>query len=338
MKGYLTLAVMLCFITIVITYIVMVIERKLGLIAPDAHKPGKPLIPKVGGISLLIMYVIAALTIYFIRSLLSINEIEVYYIIPYFSSIIVAGLLGLIDDFKGIGATEKVFIFMIPALPVIITHTYSPHPYVPLVGELRLTIIYPLLIAILYTVLANGVNMSDTQNGTALIATLSILSVVTIGAIMMKGPPPLPGFKVFTLVTFAIIITYSAFNMYPAKVFNGNCGSHLLGAVVASVILLSRREFLALMALVPLGLNGFSILASIRGFKSKESIVRPVTLTKEWKLVANKSKYSPITLVQLLTLRRPLSEAEVVVAYTIVYVAMSSIALTTYYILTIISI
>ncbi len=338
MEEYSAIAVMLCFVTIAITYIVMVIERKLGLIAPDAHKPGKPLIPKVGGISLLIMYVITALVFYFTRNLLNINEIKVYYLIPYFSSIIIAGLLGLIDDFKDIGATKKLFVFMIPALPVIIAHTYSPHPYVPLVGELRLTIIYPLLIAILYSVLANGVNMSDTQNGTALIATLSILSVVTIGTIVMKGPPPLPGFKMFILVTLTIIITYSAFNMYPAKVFNGNCGSHLLGALIASAILLSRREFLALMALVPLVLNGFSILASIRGFKSKESIVRPVTLTKEWKLVANKSKYAPITLVQLLTLRGALSEAEVVVAYMMVYVIISLIALATYYLLTIISV
>ncbi len=318
-------------LTLVLTYITKVIEERKGLVAPDAHKPKRPLIPKVGGISLLIVFTV--LTLYSLFNYLVSNGLSNYNVFAYSLSVVLAGIIGLIDDFRGVGPFKKLFVFMVPALPVIALGTYSPHPFVPLVGELRLTIVYPILIAILYSVLANGVNMSDTQNGTALIVVFALLTAVGIGS-LLKGPTPLSGFKEYLLFSVIALIAYAPFNMYPAKVFNGNCGSHLMGALIASVILMSRREFLALMTLTPLVLNGFSILASIRGFKSKENIERPVRLTNDWRIEASKSESAPITLVQLITLRKALSELDVIKSYAIVYCVVTTVSLLTYYLLT----
>jgi len=97
---------------------------------------------------------------------------------------------------------------------------------------------------------------------------------------------------------------------------------------------LSRREFVALMALIPLILNGFSILSSIKGFKSKERIPRPVITDSEGYMIANDEEGAPITLVQLLTLRIKLSEKQIIIVYSLVYLISSSLAIFIYLILT----
>jgi len=105
--------------------------------------------------------------------------------------------------------------------------------------------------------------------------------------------------------------------------------SFMIGSLIASQAILLRREFLLIMLSAPLILNGFGIISSIKGFKNKEAIPRPVTLTSEFKLKPSKNVNAPITLVQLLTLSKPLSEKELIIAYyaLIVINAVTSLAL-----------
>ena len=242
-----------------------------------------------------------------------------------------AGVIGLIDDIKGIGAVCKVVLFMVPAIPIIVSGAYVPHPYVPMVGNLRLTIVYPILILILSTVLANGFNMSDTQNGTVLIVFLTLCTALGIG-ILLQGPRPMPIFLPLYLMALASTLTYLPFNTYPAVIFNGNCGSHLLGVLAAILVITSRREFLALMVLTPLFLNGFSIIAS-KGIRSKENVPRPTILTKDYVIRANYSDETPITLVQLLTLKVGLKEKELIITYLALYLVVMVISLILYFML-----
>ena len=322
-----------CFtMSFILTYIIMKLEKSLGLLAIDAHKPHKPLIPKWGGIALLIHFSILLLTIKFF-----INSFEVLmYIYPHILAVIIAGLIGLIDDIVGINAIVKLLVFMIPSIPVIVLSSYVPHPFIPLIGSLRLTIVYPLLIALAYTVLSNAFNMSDTHNGTIMIISLFLIFVLGTTS-MLKGPQPLNGFKIMLVITLSTLIAYAPFNMYPARIFNGNCGSHLIGALIASLIIMSRREFAALIALTPLILNGFSIITSIRGLRSKEYIPRPVVVDERGLITASKSKDSPITLIQLLTLNDKLSEKEIIIAYTILYLFSSIASIIIYYALTLLT-
>jgi len=310
----------------------MKLEKRLGILAIDAHKPNKPLIPKWGGIALLIHFSILLLTIRFF-----INSSEILmYIYPYILAVIIAGLLGLIDDIVGINAIVKFLIFMTPSVPVIVLSSYVPHPFIPLIGSLRLTIVYPLLVALAYTVLSNAFNMSDTHNGTIMIISLFLILVLGTTS-MLKGPQPLSGFKIMLLVALSTLIAYAPFNIYPARIFNGNCGSHLIGALMASLVIMSRREFAALIALTPLILNGFSIITSVRGLRSKESIPRPVVVDEKGLITASRNKDSPITLIQLLTLNDKLSEKEIIIAYTILYLFSSIASITIYYVLTLLT-
>lgn len=319
-----------CFaVSFILTYVVMRIERRLGLLAVDAHKPHKPLIPKLGGLALLVHFSILVIIIRLFTN--SLNILMNLY--PHLLAVVLAGLIGLVDDVIGINAVVKLLVFMLPSLPVIMFSSYVPHPYIPLVGSLRLTIVYPLLIALTYTVISNAFNMSDTHNGTIMIISLFLMLVLGITS-MLKGPQPLEGFKFMLMLSLFTLIAYAPFNIYPARIFNGNCGSYLIGALMASLIIMSRREFTALLALIPLILNGFSILASIRGLRSKEYIPRPVIVNEEGLIEANKDVNSPITLVQLFTLSGRLSEKEVIISYVLLYTFTASASILLYYVLT----
>ena len=310
--------------TALLTYAVMIAERRLGYMAPDAHKPGHPLVPKSGGIALLALFAGLAVAAYFSG---------LRYICIYSSTIAVTGVLGLIDDVVGIGAVKKVGVFALPAIIPVVLHAYVCRPFVPVInGTLRLTILYPILFIIGYTVSANALNMTDTHNGTAPTVTLAILLSLLVGALTMQRVSPLPGSTLFLLICIVALASYLPFNAYPAKVFNGNCGSFLMGGILASAMVVCREEFLYLLLMMPLVLNSFSILSSIRGLKSKESIpARPVSLDERWRLRANRDGRAPVTLVQLLVLRKPLGERDVVAAYAVLVTISCVTALLIYY-------
>lgn len=311
----------------VLTYAVMRYELRKEILAEDVHKAGRPKIPRLGGISLLIVFAASSATAF----ALSYTKVGVY-----LASIVVAGLLGLIDDFHDIDAKLKVIVFMIPALIPILSGVYIPFPYVPSIGTLRLTIVYPVLIIVAYTVSCNALNMADTQNGTAPTASIVILASL-IASLLLGGPkPPNQGIILSTIV-FAAIVAYVPFNMYPAKVFNGNVGSFLMGAALISSALMLRREFVFIMLMIPLILNSFNILTSVGGLINRRKIkARPVHLGNDLKIYPSSEPGAPVTLVQLLTLRGGLSEKELVFAYTLLLVINAVLSLALYYALNIV--
>jgi len=237
-------------------------------------------------------------------------------------AISIAFILGFIDDIHSLSPKIKVLISALAGLPIVISKAYDPNPFVPIVGQLRITLIYPLLVLAAYAVLINASNMFDTHNGLLPSVTLIIISS-TIPLqlyLVSKGIAPMESI-VFSLITLGALIGYLPFNMYPAKVFNGNSGSHFIGAILASLTIISRLEVVMIISIMPLVINGFNLIMSIRGLRRKEQIERPVILMNDYSIKASPNPKSPITLVQLLTLRKSLYEPEIVLAISIlVYV------------------
>lgn len=310
-------------VTSVSTYITARIEKSRGVVAPDMHKPEKPRIPKTAGPAFM-----ATLLAGLILSLVNNATLITYHIL----AAAIAGVIGLYDDFRGLRASWKVALLAIPSLPVLFGAAYVPRPYVPLVGFLRIHIIYPLLLPLAYTVSINAYNMIDTHNGVAVTAALTFSTTLLVSSLVDKPQPLNEGF-IFALFVLFFLISYFPFNAYPSKIFNGNSGSFILGSLVASQAILLRREYLVIMLYIPLIINGFSILTSIGGFKNKESISRPVVLTEDSKIAPNKSGKTPVTLVQLLVLRRPLMEKDLIKLYSLFILLNAALSLIIYHVL-----
>ncbi|MEM1623094.1 MAG: hypothetical protein QW780_02750 [Sulfolobales archaeon] len=303
------------------------LEKRLGFTTIDLHKPEKIVVARSGGLAIMAALVLALI---YWGALGKLN----YIVVVYTLSAILAGLIGLVDDVVHLGVKLKLLLFCLPALPPVLLHLYDPHPYIPWVGHLRLTILYPLGAIAAYDITANAFNMSDTHNGLVVSAFLVFATSVFLSTVL-PGPDPIEGFETLLAIFLSVLLGYLPINMYPAKMLNGNSGSHLIGSLAAALILTSRREFLSLMLLAPQILNGYLILFTT-GLKSKESIERPTKLKSGGVIAPNCSTKSPITLVKLFVIEREMVESELVKRYIALQVITSVISLLIYWVMSII--
>jgi UDP-N-acetylglucosamine--dolichyl-phosphate N-acetylglucosaminephosphotransferase len=313
--------------TAILTYIIIILEKKAGLVAPDVHKPDKPLIPKTAGPALMLSFIIG----YIIVCIL-VKDVP-NYVHVHVAAILIGGIIGLIDDFTSLNAIVKFALAALPAIPVIIFGAYSPYPYVPGIGVLRITLVYPVALLLAYSVGGNGMNMSDTHNG--LVPTIMGFYLMAIGMMTVYfSNRSVDGFPYLYIISAGLVLGYLWFNLYPAKIFNGNAGSYMFGTMLVSLAITSRLEFFSILALAPFFLNGFNILTSIKGLRNKELLrVRPTVVTDDGCIKANVSEEAPITLVQLLTLKRCLKEPELIASYNLLYILSFILAAATYILL-----
>mgnify|MGYP001626142048 CR=1 FL=1 len=308
-----------------ISYLVSKIEKKFGLVAVDIHKPGKVVVARTGGIAL-ILSLSLALAVW--GTLGRVNSVALIYVL----SAIIAGLMGLFDDFKHLNVRTKLILFSLPALLPVVLGLYVPHPFIPLIGHLRLTIVYPILVIVAFDVLANAFNMSDTHNG-VIVSAFLIFSISLYISTFLPGPRPMEGFEILLAIATLVVVGYLPLNAYPAKMLNGNSGSHLIGTLVAALTIASRREFLAIMLLIPQILNGYLVLLTA-GLRSKESIERPTKLSRDGIILPNCSPNAPITFVKLMVIDRGLREKELVIRYIMLQVIASTTSLLLYFVMT----
>ncbi|MCX8184483.1 MAG: hypothetical protein RMI56_06380 [Sulfolobales archaeon] len=297
------------------------LEMKLNFTAVDIHKPGRRLVARSGGVALMGSLILGVAYVGLIGGLNSL-------VVAYITSAIAAGLVGLIDDFMHLSIKLKLTLFCLPALLPVVLQFYEPYPYVPGVGYLRLTILYPLAVIAVFDVMANAFNMSDTHNG-IVVSVFLIFAVSLFLSMYLPGPEPLDGFEILLAISAASLAGYLPLNFYPARMLNGNSGSHLIGSLAAALIVTSRREFLAIMLLLPQILNGYFILFTT-GFKSKEYIERPTKLVADGVIHPNCSPRASITLVRLFVVEKGLRERELIKKYLILQVVNSTASLVLY--------
>ncbi len=300
-------------VTLAVAYMVIKISFSKNIVGRDVHKAWSSYASSVGGISL-IAGVLTPLIFY--------SDVKALVIIL---SSLLALVIGLVDDLKRLSATTKTLLSTIPGIPLIIFNQYYPYPYIPFIGEARLILLYPLIILLGYAVALNAVNMSDTHNG------------LIVGVLLIFFSSILPLAKDHEILAFisSMIASLSAFlilNSYPAKSFVGNSGSFILGSWVASISFMERIEYLTIIALFPLIINGFSILVSIRGLRERGEItVRPVKVIKGL-IHGNKDPRAPITLANIASLRKPLRETEFVAAVYMLILISTILSISLFYV------
>lgn len=175
------------------------------------------------------------------------------YIIPFCLYL----LIGFIDDYlivvkknnKGLSVKSKLIMQIIgAALYYYFFKQYQLDETIYFFNlKFNLKWGYGILILLMFVATTNAVNISDGIDGLA--SGLTIITLVAIGIIAYN-------FKNFSVLTFIVILTASlmaflCYNANPAKVFMGNTGSLLLGAVLANLMILLKLElYLILIALV----------------------------------------------------------------------------------------
>jgi UDP-N-acetylglucosamine--dolichyl-phosphate N-acetylglucosaminephosphotransferase len=275
--------------------------REAGIVGIDIHKPSKPVIPEMGGISILVG-LIATVLVSSIVLPAFITEFLVFLMVT-----LIAGFVGLIDDLWGLHPIVKPILTALACLPILIFQTYWPHPFLPLVGHegVRLTLVYPLLIPLAIAVPANAVNMMDPLNG-VMTGTCSIVTGVFLICALLFGRYEI---AVLCAGLLGCLLAFHRYNKYPARVFAGDVGSLAVGAGLGALAVIGRLEVVGIIALMPQVMNAFYGLSSIgRLYEHREVTARPISLLNDGRLMASENPRAPITLTRLLLAEGPLEE------------------------------
>jgi phospho-N-acetylmuramoyl-pentapeptide-transferase len=110
--------------------------------------------------------------------------------------------------------------------------------WLPLIGDVHIGILYPIFIFGMFILVLNCVAFTDGLDGLA--GGLALIAFVAFWAIAYA-------LKFYSLATFCAtfvgaLLPFLYFNVYPARMFMGNVGSHVLGAVLVLLGIVMHRE------------------------------------------------------------------------------------------------
>jgi len=284
-----------------------------GMVVDDVHKARSSKVPSPGGPLLILGLVVGeGLGFLLFRTTLPLVVMAV---------VLIAGLIGLVDDLYVLDGKVKPLLLVLAAVPVVgtqlIQHSvYVSRLYFPLfapTGEHFTT--FSILILASMPIVANAYNMMDAFNGEISGFTF-LTSLALIFGVALRAYTS-PGFQVARVAVAiplaAVSLALHFFNRYPAKVFDGDSGALPFGAMYAALAVIGGVEFAAIVAIVPAILNSFYILSSVRGFVERRKMnSRPTYLGEDGLLHASQEPSAPSTLVRMLLFDGPLPERKLV--------------------------
>ena len=212
---------------------------------------------------------IAVLTIFIILSTYIKIDYFYLYIIPFVTYL----LIGFIDDYlivvqkknDGLSVKTKLTLQIIGAsiYYFVYLHYELPTNIVAFNINIDLKWGYGLLILLMFVATSNAVNLSDGIDGLA--SGLAIVSYVAIAIISYSLLNQ--SVFLFTLIMIASVMGFLCFNANPARVFMGNTGSMLLGAVLANLMILLKLEILLIVLALVFAVETLSVILQVIYFK-----------------------------------------------------------------------
>ncbi|MFX1539754.1 MAG: hypothetical protein ACFFBX_03130 [Promethearchaeota archaeon] len=337
---------------LLVTFIVMphVIKtmKKRHRVGIDVHKLDKPEVAEMGGVGILVGVIIGCLVLFF-GSLFASGLFD-FRILVFLAVILLAGLIGIIDDVKTLGPKVKPVLTAIACLPIVLYSwglwslgispplpaAYNPRPHLPFLGQTQLSIVYPLLIPFAIAIPANAVNMIDIFNGVMpLTSILMFVALLFVSLYLMAiGIPGAELGVLFSCLMIGVLIAYYYFNRYPAKTFAGDTGSLIVGAALGATAVMGRVEIMAIIALLPAIMNAFYSLVSIGGLLERRQMrERPTVFQSDGTLADSKNSEAPFTLTRLILARGPLSEQRITLSLATLTLASSVLAILTVFLI-----
>lgn len=288
-----------------------------GKVVNDNHKPNKPKVPRPAGPILLLSILIGELILFFIT-----GNIE---IIGILLTTTIAFIIGIIDDFKVMPGWFKPGALILASIPLIFFHIYDNELNV-IFGSVYIPILYIPLILISIPLAGNTVNSIDVFNGVATGFLIISMFPVIISTFLFGDLEIL----MLELPFLAALLGFYFFHKYPSKIFPGDSGTLVMGAMYGALAIASKSEIIAIIALLPAIMNSFLFLSSVKKIvEHREVKSRPTILNEDFTLQASKEKNAPITLVRLILLDGKLSEKEIVTKIYKLAIFSTSLAIIT---------
>jgi len=261
------------------------ISQRISVFVGASHKK-KNGIPTVGGLIFIIPTFITILIMYFTNKInINSNLLIVLFVFVAYA------ILGFIDDFMKLrrkqneGLTEIQKLFGQVIIAVVFFYIYMKSGSEPLFWihafDLKIDVgwLYGFFILFMLVASSNAVNITDGLDGLAgglsFIATL-VLGIITWNTEWLAGYQDI---AIFCFILAGSILGFLVYNTYPAKVFMGDTGSLAIGAVLASIAILTRHELTFAVVMGVFVIETLSVIIqvfSIFVFKKKVFLMTPL--------------------------------------------------------------
>ena len=240
-------------VTMLAVPILMRYLRAAGITGKDLHKADRPAIAEMGGLAIVFGFVVGVLLAVGMLSFLRwFRDVDLAALLASLSAILMAGLIGLLDDLFDIQQGVKAVLPVLAAVPLMAIRAGDTAMTLPVLGPIDVWIFYPLLIIpSAFTVAANAVNMLAGFNG------LEIgLGVVSIGSLsIIAWQLGETSALVLLLSGLGALLAMIPFNWFPAKVFVGDVGTLTIGAIIAAAVIIGDFEVAGMILLLPYGID-----------------------------------------------------------------------------------
>ena len=294
------IAIVVAFFTIYgLTPIVIKALEKRKITVIDANKKEKPMIPRPGGLSIIVGIESSLIILYIF---FPISEILAVILTTFFAFIV-----GLIDDRKTMGGWFKPLALAFCAAPILLLGAYDSNLDFPLFGSVSIPLLYLALIVFMIPIMGNTINSIDVLNGVA-------SGFITIASFALS-------ICLFILENYEIAIVclclafsslaFYKYHKFPSRIFPGDSGAITFGAAYGGIAIIGGVEVIAAIAILPAIINSFLFLSSVKKVVEHREIKNPTSHTDDWKLKTTSESNAPITLVRLLIAKKPLSEKQI---------------------------
>lgn len=218
------------------------------IVGQDVHKPGRPKVAEMGGISIFAGIVAGMSTGLAAATFADAFLLRHWLITGTLATVGTVAVIGIADDIITIRQRTKAMLPVFAALPLIAMGAGDPWIFVPGIGEIFFGWFYPLLvIPLAITGAANAHNMLGGWNGieaghgVILFGALSIYGAVNANVTLLT----------ISLSGLGACLAFLAFNWFPARVFPGDVGCLTIGGTFGAAVVVGDAEFLGLVLMVP---------------------------------------------------------------------------------------
>lgn len=238
--------------------------------------------PTMGGLIFVISTLITTIILIITNKLTLTNNLTII-LFTFFSY----SLIGFLDDYlsivkkdnEGLNTYQKLFLQLIVAIVFFFLYMKGGGETSLVSSTLGIRVemewLYGLFILFVLVGASNSTNLTDGLDGLA--GGLSAISFVAFALIsIMVGYQEI---GIFTFILVGSIMGFLLFNTHPAKVFMGDTGSLPLGAVMASIAIITHREITLLVVASVFVIETLSVILQIIWlymFKKKLFLMTPL--------------------------------------------------------------
>jgi UDP-N-acetylglucosamine--dolichyl-phosphate N-acetylglucosaminephosphotransferase len=223
--------------------------KRNGISGKDRNKTNNLEVAEMGGLGIILGFGAGIILVIFLVSFTNLlPSVDILSVIGVFSTILIAAMIGIMDDLIDIKQWVKALAPVFSALPLMALKVGDSVMRVPLLGNVDFGILYSLVLVPLgVTAAANAVNMLAGFNG--LEAGMGMTGAAALAIIAWRHEETASFLVLLSLI--GALIAFLRYNWYPARVFIGDVGTLTIGTVIAAAAIIGNFETAGVIIMLP---------------------------------------------------------------------------------------